>query len=195
MPADLLADSIISELQNELGTGGDSYSESTPTVANKAIAKAITDYLKQNTTITVSYVGVIPTVPPVPDPLVTDVFKIIGECAPVPVATNFDTWLIQLATNIQTGFQLQTNGVAALVCGTPTLCFMGITPFIGNQITLGLKELHKSNSDNPQKAVWTAICDVIWTWLNTMVVPTPFLCTNPLTGSTGTGMIAKITVQ
>ena len=195
MPADLLADNIISELQNELGTSGDNYDESTPTKANKAIAKAISDYIKQNTTITISYVGVIPTVPPVPDPLVSDIFKVTGECAPVSIVPNFDTWLIQLATNIQLGFQLQTNGVTALVCGTPTLCFMGITPFTGNQITLGLKELHNSNSDNPQKAVWTAISNVIWTWLNMMVVPTPFLCTNPLTGSTGTGMIAKITVQ
>ena len=193
MPANLLADKIISELKNEIGTEGDKYDSSTPMKANKAIAKAITDYLKQNTMIAISYIGTIPSVPPVPDPLVADMFKITGNCAPAS-ATNFDAWLMQLSLNIQTGFQLETKGTAGLICSAPTLCFMGVTPFVGNQIMLGLKGLHQSNEDSPQKPVWTAISNLIWTWLNSMVVPTPFLCNNSLTGSTGTGMITKITV-
>lgn len=193
MPANLLADKIISEIQNEIGTKGEKYDSSSPMKANKAIAKAITDYLKQNTMVAISYVGIIPGVPPIPDPLVSDMFKVTGNCSPAS-ATNFDAWLSQLSLNIQTGFQLESKGTVGLMCGAPTLCFMGVTPFIGSQMILGLKGLHQANLDDPTKLIWTTISNVIWTWLNSMVVPTPFLCNNPMTGSTGTGMITKITV-
>ena len=195
MPADLLADKIISELKNEVGTEGDKFDASTPTKANKAIAKAITDYLKQNTKVMISYVGV--NALEVPDPIVADTFQITGQCAPAS-GTNFDLWLMSLTLNIQTGFQLQTLGTIGVSCLSPALCFMGVTPFTGNQLTLGLKSLHESNDSDPQKPVWTAISNSILLWLNSMVVPTPIACANPTSAvgpTTGTGMITKIIVS
>lgn len=189
--ASKMADSIISELKKEIGNEGDKFDTSTPIKANKAIAKAITDYLKQNTQVAISYGGII-TATGIPDPLVADMFSITGNCAPA-MGTNFDAWLMQLVLNIQTGFQLQTVGNLGLVCGTPTLCFMG-TPFVGSQTILNLKNVHESNKEDPLKAIWYTICNAICTWLNSLVVPTPFSCTNPALISTGPGFITKITV-
>lgn len=191
MPANVLADKIISELKNEIGTEGDKFDSSTPSKANKAIAKAITDYLKDNTMIAVAYVGVIPGVPPVPDPVVSDVFKIKGSCS-APSATNFDAWLMELTLNIQTGFEFD-SGNLGLRPMAPAKCFLGPVPFVGSQALLGLSGIHKANEDDPQKPIWTAISTAIWTWLNTQI-PVPFGCMNSNTSSTGMATTVKITV-
>lgn len=189
MPANILADNIISEIKNELGN--DDFNSSTPTKANKAIAKAITDYLKDNTKISITYAGIIPGTPPITDPIVSDIFKIKGSCSP-PSATQFDAWLMELIMNIQTGFQFD-KGELGLMPVAPTNCFLGPVPFIGSQSIFGLSGIHQSNIDDPQKAVWTAICTPIWTWLNSQV-PAPFTCMNSSAGSQGVATVIKIIV-
>ena len=167
MPANILADNIISALSNV----------DNPADANFKIADEITNYLKNNTSAMVSYAGT--TLAGVPITLL-DTFKITGSCAPAN-ATQFDAWLMQLVMNIQMGFQLQTIGTLGVTMTAPTPCFMpSLSPFIQNQLTLGLKSLHESNKDNPAKAVWTAIGNSIIMWLNTIsMVPAP-LATYPI---------------
>lgn len=161
MPANILADNIISSLSNI----------NNPAEANLKIANEITSYLKDNTSAIVSYAGITLAGTPV---IIVDTFKITGSCAPAN-ATQFDAWLMQLVMNIQVGFQLQTTGTLGVTMTAPTPCFMpSPSPFIQNQLTLGLKSLHESNKDNPAKAVWTAIGNSIITWLNTIsMVPAP----------------------
>lgn len=162
MPANILADNIISSLSNI----------NNPAEANLKIANEITSYLKDNTSALVSYAGT--TIAGGSPITLMDTFKITGSCAPAN-ATQFDAWLMQLITNIQMGFQLQTIGTSGVTMTSPTPCFMpSPSPFIQNQLTLGLKSLHENNKDNPAKSVWTAIGNSIITWLNTIsMVPAP----------------------
>lgn len=161
MPANVLADNIISALGNV----------DNPADANLKIANEITNYLKNNTSAIVSYAGTTPVGAPL---VLVDTFKITGSCAPAN-ATQFDAWLMQLVMNIQTGFQLQTVGTLGVTMAAPTLCFTpSPSPFVQNQLTLGLKGLHEGNKDNPAKAVWTAIGNSIIMWLNTIaMIPAP----------------------
>ena len=185
MPANILADNIISALNNV----------DNPADANIKIADEITDYLKNNTSAMVSYAGT--TIPAGAPITLVDTFKITGSCAPAN-ATQFDAWLMQLITNIQMGFQLQTMGNLGVTMTAPTPCFTpSPSPFIQNQLTLGLKSLHESNKDNPAKAVWTAIGNSIIMWLNTIsMVPAP-TATYPAVPNTPISpscIITKITV-
>lgn len=83
MSKSAFAQAIISKLKSSIGTSGKDYSAGSASAAMSAVAAGITEYLIANTTVMVSYVGVIPGVPPTPDPLVTDSFKIMGSCAPL----------------------------------------------------------------------------------------------------------------
>lgn len=191
MAAADLADLIISEMKSAIGQEGD-YDNSAPSKANIAIAKAITDYLIKNTLISIAYAGIIPGAPPIPDPVVADVFRITGNCSPAS-STNFDAWLMELSLNIQNGFQFSIGNLG-LMPVAPTLCFVG-PPITGNQVMLGLSSIHKSNNDNPQKPIWTAISGAILTWLNTQLPPISFACMNSSAGSTGMATTVKIMVM
>ena len=178
MPANILADNIISALNNV----------DNPVDANIKIANEITNYLKNNTSAMVSYAGT--TIPAGLPITLVDTFKITGS--------QFDAWLMQLIMNIQMGFQLQTIGNLGVTMAAPTPCFMpSPSPFIQNQLTLGLKSLHESNKDNPARAVWTAIGNSIIMWLNTIsMVPAP-TATYPIVPNTPIPLsciITKITV-
>ena len=185
MPASSFADIIIDNLDSAIGKDSSKFSKSTPDSANKAIADAITSYLLDNTTITVSYTGIIPGTPPSPDPVVVDILEIEGKCEPPGTATNFNDWILDLGAKIQNGFFL-SKGKAGITTEVPKSikCFTGLPLIIDRDSKL--KSVHEGNIDNPQKAIWETICSEIINWLNS-ISGIPFTGKNEKSGSKGSG--------
>lgn len=190
MSASSFADSIISKLSSAIGTDGSNFTSASASLAMTAVATGITEYLIANTMVMVSYAGIIPSVPTVPDPLVTDTFSIIGTCAPTGPSNSFDDWISQIEANIISGFQLAPKGNAGLVF--PTVPFM--TPGITLTQAI-LTAAHDINDESPQKKIWELVCNGIMAWINgTAMNVTPGAANNSLTGSTGTATITKIII-
>lgn len=185
MPASSFADTIISKLNESIGMDGSSYSASTPEQANQAIADGVTEYLIDNTLITITYAGIIPGTPPTPDPIIADVCGITGQCAP-PTGITFDSWVNSLASNIVAGFFIDSSnaGVSPI---SPTPAFLPGLSISQSMLT----SIHTANLDNPQKPVWEVITGAILTWLNAVIAPTYAAST---TQSTGTATPTKTTV-
>lgn len=190
MSARTFADSIISKLESAIGKDGSAFTEQSASVAMNAVAEAISEYLVENTTVSVAYVGIIDNPPNLPDPVVADTFKIVGSCAPFGPANSFDNWIRQVETNIIRGFTLAPMGTASLTFAQ--------TPFSSPGITITraiLTEAHNVNDKNPQSSIWTLICQSIMDWINTTAMnPTPGPAKRISGPSTGTANIVKITV-
>ena len=157
MSKEAFANTIISKLRSSIGTSG--YGESTPVSANAAIAEGITEYILANTTVRVTYQGVMPN--GLNDPLIIDSFPVIGSCAPVPVSPDFDSWLALLKVNIETGFSIVTGNAGLLFT---TLPFNPIVPI--SVVRNSLTPIAETNDNNVQQQVWEFICDGILNWLN-----------------------------
>lgn len=184
------AQTIISKLKTMIGTSGRDYSYGSAPIAMSAVAAGITEYLIANTTVMVTYVGVIPTVPPTPDPLVTDTFKIVGACAPTGPSDSFDSWIRQIETNIISGFQLAPLGTGGLVFAQFPFAIPGIITSQAN-----LKAIHDVGDKDPQLKVWEVVCGGIMDWINSFAINiTPGPATHPVAPSTGTATITKITL-
>ena len=191
MSKSAFAQAIISKLKSSIGTSGKDYSAGSASVAMSAVAAGITEYLIANTTVMVSYVGVIPGVPPTPDPLVTDSFKIIGSCAPTGPSNSFDSWIRQIETNIITGFQLDEKGNEGLVFPQKPFLSPGIVTSQAN-----LQAAHDVSDEDPQQKVWEVVCGDIMDWINNMAINTTSgEATNSYTSSTGTAAIIKIYIS
>lgn len=186
MPASSFADTIISKLKSSIGTDGSKYNSGTPAIANQAIALGITEYLMSNTTISVAYVGTTTTVPPSPFST-TDSCKITGTCAP-PSGTDFNTWIQSIASNIVAGFFIMPGAMVLPISPPPAF----IPGLVISQSSL--KSEHENNLDDPQKPVWTVICQAILDWLNKIVSP-PYAASTASPPSMGTATITKISVS
>lgn len=188
MSATLFAQTIIGKMQAAIGTDGGSFSTGSAALAMQAVADGITEYLTANTIVTASYAGMIPGAPPVPDPLVTDTFSIIGKCSPPSASESFDAWLLQIQSAIISGFQLAPKGNIGLVFAQ--------VPFLAPGAVLSQGALgHSPSDENPQLKVWQVICQALMDWINTSAmnaVPGP--ANNSLTASTGVATITKITL-
>lgn len=181
---------IISKMKGAIGTDGHSFGDGTANSAMAAVSQAITEYLVANTQVTVTYVGIIPGTPPTPDPVVTDVFKIVGSCAPPSPSQNFDEWLLQLQNNVIGGFQLAPSGNAGVV--------FPMKPFLAPSITItqqDLKSAHSVDDEEPQQKIWEIVCDGIMKWINgTALNPAVGAGSRPSGPSTGTANIVKIVI-
>lgn len=197
MAAADFADLIISKLSDAIGTSGSDYTKDTPEKANKAIAEAVTEYILDNTKITIAYAGTIPGPPSVPDPIIADSCPVDGECSP-PKGTDFSTWIKSLESNIVAGFKIDA-GTAGVEPITPPAAFLpGLVPDLD-----ALKKAHTDNipkppeegegdkgekksdattlneggegdeeeAPDPQKPVWTEICKWIIDWLSKTIAP------------------------
>lgn len=102
------------------------------------VAKAIETYLLSNTLVTVSYSGIIPGTPPVPDPIVIDALKIKGTCTPLD-NSSFDSYVKTIESGIVSGFELDM-GLAGVTPSAPTLAFKTGIDLIQDHI----KAVHKS---------------------------------------------------
>lgn len=193
MPASAMADKIISSLSGALGSDGSKFTASKKSDGEKAIAKAITDYIKSNTKINVSYVGLLPS--GTPDPVVADVCEVDGKIEPIVMGSGstFDDWIKKVKEGITKGFTIK-QGIAGVSPLSPTKAFERGTI----SLTQGaIKSVHEGNMKNPQKAVWTKICEGILMWLNTSgPLQTPIPAQNTKSQSKGSpGMsVIKITV-
>lgn len=181
---------IISQLESAIGKDGSGFAESSSTTAMSAIADAITSYLINNVTVTISYSGILPPPASTPDPVVTDIFKITGECTPVSVSDSFTSWLAQIEANIISGFTLQPKGENGIIFSQQ--------PFINPGIALTQMDImsaHLGNENNPQQVVWELICEKIITWLETIAINvTPGPSSNSLSSSTGIAYITAINI-
>ncbi len=190
MSKSAFAQTIISKLKSSIGTSGKDYSAGSASAAMSAVAAGITEYLIANTTVMVSYVGIIPGVPPTPDPLVSDSFKIVGSCAPTGPSNSFDSWIRQIESNIIAGFQLAPMGNGGLVFAQKPFLSPGIVTSQSN-----LKATHDVEDKDPQQKVWEVVCGGIMDWINGLAMNvTPGAATHPVVSSTGTATITKITI-
>lgn len=190
MSKSAFAQIIISKMKSAIGTNGSGYSSGSASAAMAAVAQGITEYLMANTKVMVSYVGIIPGVPPTPDPVVTDTFKIVGTCAPPSPSNNFDTWLMQIQANIVAGFMLAPMGQSGVSFVQKPFLAPGIATTQAN-----LKSAHDVGDKNPQQKIWEIVCDGIMQWINTSSMnPAPGAAARATGPSTGTAMITKITI-
>ena len=190
MSKSLFASTIIDKLNAAIGRMGNSYSEGTAFSAMDALAQGITEYLIQNTIVTVQYTGVIPAVAPVPDPVTTDTFKIVGQCAPTGPSNHFNEWIRQLEANIIAGFQLAPSGELGVVFAQKPFLTPGIIT-LREQLTA----IHDVLDEDPQYKVWEVICGGIMDWINTIAMnPASSAASRPSAPSSGTAVITKITI-
>lgn len=192
MSAQAFANTIINKIRAAIGTDGSQWDSSTASKSMQALADGITEYLIANTQVTISYTGMIPSTPsPIPDPVTTDVFQIVGQCAPTGICNDFDEWIHKIEQNIIAGFQLAPMGMAGIVF--PTMPFL--MPGVPTTREI-LKSIHEGNWDNPQLQVWTAICQDIMNWaMGAGMNVTPGGATHPAVAGTGVGTIVSIVVN
>lgn len=185
------AQAIITKLRSAIGNDGGNYTAGTASVAMSAVAAAITEYIITNTSVTISYSGIIPSTPPVTDPLVTDTFEIVGSCAPTGPSDSFDTWIKQIESNIIAGFTLAPQGKAGVVFVQRPFLSPGIST-----LQSMLKANHNVADENPQQKIWEIICGDIMDWINGAAMnPTPGAATHNPPGSSGIAQITKIIIS
>ena len=190
MSKSAFAKAIISKMKAAIGTDGLSYSSASASAAMSAVAQAITEYLIANTKVIISYVGIIPGVTPMPDPVVTDTFKIVGACAPPGPSNSFDAWLMQIQANIIAGFMLAPMGQSGISFVQKPFLAPGVSTTQAN-----LKIAHDVEDKNPQQKIWEIICDGIMRWINTTAMnPAPGAAARATGPSTGTAIITKIII-
>lgn len=190
MSKSAFAQTIISKLKSSIGTSGKDYSAGSASAAMSAVTAGITEYLIANTKVLISYVGTISGTPPVPDPIVTDTFKIVGSCALTGPSNSFDSWIKQIEANIIAGFQLAPKGDAGIIFVQKPFLNVGIVTTQSN-----LKATHDVGDEDPQQKVWEVVCGGIMDWINGLAMnPTPGSASHPNAPSTGIGTIIKITI-
>lgn len=190
MSKSAFAQTIISKLKAAIGVDGGGYSTGTASSAMTAVADGITEYLKANTTITITYAGIIPGTPPTSDPTTIDTFKIVGSCAPTGPSNSFDAWIKQIEANIIAGFSLAPKGTAGVVFAQKPFLSPGITT-----VQSLLKANHDVSDENPQQKIWEIVCGGIMDWINGPAInPTPGSATHSPPGSSGPANITKILI-
>ena len=188
------ANLVIAKLKAAVGSDGSLYTEQTPAKAQSAIAEAITEYLITNTTITISYAGVLTSGKGV-DSVVQDTMKITGTCGTTGRPSDYQSWVNKLQSAIASAFSVVspgTNGVE--------VAFLPFNPTT-NVLQISQEELNdtfQSNIDNPLQSVWEFICGQIIDWLNSTTGKNPSATSLPATRtgiSTGTASLVSIVVS
>lgn len=161
MSKESFASLIITKLKEAVGKDGSAYSTDTATLAQSAIAEAITEYLLANTTITISYDGVLTSGGA--DIIVSDTMKIAGSCQLTSTPAQFDAWVATLQSAIASAFGVQSPSTQGVVT-----TFQPFSSVVGAlQISQSkLKAAHQSNIKDPTLSVWSEICGSILSWLN-----------------------------
>lgn len=161
MSKESFASTIVDKLRASVGSDGSMYSQNTATLAQSAISEAITEYLIANTTINISYDGVLTSGGA--DVILSDTMKIAGKCVLSTVPSQYDAWIETLQSSIASAFMVQSPSTQGVVTE--------FLPF-NNQVGAlkipqsNLKSAHSSNLNNPALAVWTELCGGIMDWLN-----------------------------
>lgn len=152
----------IAKLKATIGLDGGVYAADTADKAQAAVAEAITEYLTANTTINISYSGVL-TSGTGTDPVVTDSMKIMGVCGKIGKPSDFADWTNRLQVAIASSFSVATPGGNGVIT-----MFKPFSP-TANALQIVQKDLHNAHQNNisrPAQAVWEVICEGILSWLN-----------------------------
>ena len=193
MSKESFANLIITKLNGTLGQSGSAYSSSTPKQAQAVIGEAITEYLIANTTITISYNGVLNTGGGA-DVIVSDTMKIMGNCSLTSAPSSFEGWITTLQSAIASAFTVVSPSTQGVV--------VTFQPFNSTTGALqipqaNLKVAHEGNPKSPTLAVWTVICGGILDWLNSSLGKNPSATAIAATRtgiSSGTTALLSITV-
>lgn len=187
------ANMILSKLQSAIGNDGSKYTNTTSALTQIAIAEAITQYLKENTIVTISYNGVLTSGGA--DVIASDTMKIAGSCTPIPTPSNFNAWVAALQSSISSAFLVSPPSTQGVV--TTFQPFSSITGAL--QISQSdLKAAHNSNPKAPALPVWEVICDKIISWLNSSLGKNPTAVGIAATRagiSSGTATLVSISVS
>ncbi len=161
MGKESFANLIVSELRTSIGNNGLSYSANTPSLAQTAIAKAITEYLIANTIITISYNGIM--LSGGADIITSDNMKIEGECKLTNTPSQFDSWISSLQSAISSAFTVQSPSVQGVITTFKPFSNMPGALQISQS---ALKMAHIGNAKDPTLSVWSELCSGILDWLN-----------------------------
>lgn len=183
---------IVKALDTTIGNSGSTYSASTAILAQKAIAEAITRYLIANTSIVISYDGVLNAGGA--DVIASDTMKITGSCKIPDTPSQFDAWVAALQSSIASGFVVKSPSTQGV-----TATFQPFSDVFGAlQISqLKLKIAHENNIIDPALSVWMVICGGILDWLNSISGKNPTVVSVPATRaeiSSGTATFVSIKV-
>lgn len=190
MSKSAFATTIIDKINSAIGRAGQDYTEGSAYSAMEAVAQGITEYLIQNTTVTIQYTGTIQSSKPSPDPVVADTFSIVGSCAPTGPSNDFDDWIKQIESNIIAGFQLAPMGNAGVVFPQFPFANLGL-PTVKADLTAA----HDVLDEDPQQKIWEIVCGGIMDWINSSAMnAVPGAATRPSAPSTGTASIVNITI-
>lgn len=174
------AGKIIAQLASSIGKSGNNYNDSTPNIANQAIARACTEYIIANTKVSITYAGVMPNSSP--DPITSDELTVLGEVAP-PVGTDFNSWWNSLCSNISSGLLAQT-GQKGVIVSPPGKVWTGVAT---------KPNLSGCTDEDAQKKAWETICESLLNWLNSSFLSGPYQATHG--SSKGPATIIKVTVK
>lgn len=124
------SDNLAKEIMKAIDKGGDH---------TKTIPQAIGDYLTGGSAlIAVTYTGVIPGTPPVPDPVVADVLSVTGSCTDTK-SDSFSSWVKSLDSSI---CQLEIgDGTIGISPKSPTKAFKTGLDLVQEDI----KAVHKAS--------------------------------------------------
>lgn len=194
MGKETFAKLVRDKVTGALGANGGMYNSNTPSMAQSAIAEAITEYLMTHTTIDVLYNGVM-TSGGSKDSVTKDTMTITGECATTGVPSSFQTWVVKIQSVIASSFSVTLPGKAGVQA---TFKPFNPTPNTLSITQSSLKEAWDGNKNNPSQIVWEVICGKILDWLNSPAGKNPSATNIPAsrTGvSTGTVSIVSINVS
>ena len=162
---------ILAEKINTKFGDGSLYNIGTPILANALIGIEITDYILKNTSISATYVGTIPGVPPIPEIGEDSKILVTGVCAP-PVGITFDTWITSIELNLKTRFLVSAGPVVKPVTPIQPFNFpIPLNTFVNQEL------VRNTVGDNPGENtyinVWETICDGIVNWITTQIPVSP----------------------
>lgn len=188
------ANLMITKLKDSIENDGSLYTEQTPIKAQTAIAEAITEYLIANTTINISYAGVLISGTGA-DSVVQDTMKITGTCDTIGKPSDYQSWVTKLQSVIASSFSVVSPGENGV-----EVTFLPFNP-IEKALQIPQEDLNKtfqSNINSPLQPVWEFICGQIIDWLNSTTGQNPSAVSLPATRtgvSTGTASLISITVS
>lgn len=193
MSKTIFANLILTNLQGAIGHDSSQYTNATSTLAQSAIATAITQYLIANTTITISYNGVLTNGGA--DVIASDTMKIAGTCATLSIPSDFNSWVAALQSSIASSFVVTPPSTQGVIT-----TFQPFNSAVGAlQISQSdLKTAHNNNIKAPALSVWEVICGKILDWLNSSSGKNPAATaiTATRTGvSSGTATLVSISVS
>lgn len=185
---------IISKLKSAIGTDGTTYASDTPDKAQKAIADAITEYLIKNTSVKISYSGILASGTGT-DPTVEDSMKISGKCSVIGKPTSFLAWVDNVQQVIASSFSVISPGEKGVATD--------FKPFNQTAKALAIQQkdllaAYQNNTKAPAQNVWEVICGKILDWLNSELGKNPTAVGLPATRtgvSSGTASLVSISVS